>query len=386
MSDIDNPGGDAPEEMRQEGEGQQDQQQRGQAEAPADPKAPEEEAPATGAPDIRMIFSSLGGDPFFESLFGNRRRGSVNEANVHGSVLAQTRRMVEDYMQPDLITMQTPDDIEVVVEVSKEGVRVLNPSEFDAYRIAPRFRSGTAAMLSLDSFIAHVNRFGDSDTAVFADNDRAKASLTAVLDYHRTGSGGAPRFGRHRTTFLFPMADEWTAWNALNGKPMKMVDFARFLDDHIIDVLPAQSVSLDDETQGYLAALGNRAIIADPSRLMDLASGLQINEQSVLKEVNNLQDGTGALVFEAVHTDQAGQKLVVPGLFVLGIPVFRGGERYQVVARLRYRKTGEGIAFWYDLWRLDRVFDHAFNEAVERVQSETDSPVFIGKDEGKVGS
>lgn len=71
----------------------------------------------------------------------------------------------------------------------------------------------------------------------------------------------------------------------------------------------------------------------------------------------------------------------MPSIFLIGIPVFNNGPFYRIAARLRYRKNGGKIVFWYDLWRTDRTFDHAFSEAVERVKVETDLPVFIGKPE-----
>ncbi|MDE8453326.1 DUF2303 family protein, partial [Klebsiella pneumoniae] len=84
-------------------------------------------------------------------------------------------------------------------------------SVFDQYRTNPLRRAGTATMLSLDSLIDHVNRFKDADTVVFADDSRSAPSMTAVLDYHRAGASGDPRFGKHRSLYAFPLSDEWKA-------------------------------------------------------------------------------------------------------------------------------------------------------------------------------
>ncbi|WP_246152723.1 DUF2303 family protein [Sphingomonas montanisoli] len=65
----------------------------------------------------------------------------------------------------------------------------------------------------------------------------------------------------------------------------------------------------------------------------------------------------------------------------MAIPVFRNDTFYRLAARLRYRKTGEGIVFWYDLWRADPTFDDAFTQAVARVAAGTELPVLYGKPE-----
>jgi len=71
----------------------------------------------------------------------------------------------------------------------------------------------------------------------------------------------------------------------------------------------------------------------------------------------------------------------MPGMFVLAIPVFKLGALYRIAARLRYRKMSSGLHFWFDLWRPDRSFDHAFREACVRAQVETNLPLFFGKPE-----
>jgi uncharacterized protein YfdQ (DUF2303 family) len=236
-------------------------------------------------------------------------------------------------------------------------------------------------MLSLDSLIDHVNRFKDADTVVFADDSRSAPSMTAVLDYHRAGASGDPRFGKHRSLYAFPLSDEWKAWSKANAEVMSMADFAAFLEERIIDVLFVEpGEELPEDVQRMLDALGSGAV-ASPNKLMELARGLQINESAVVQEAVNLQSGEATIRFQAEHTDQNGAPLKVPSIFLIGIPVFNNGPLYRLAARLRYRKNAGKIVFWYDLWRTDRTFDHAFTEAVQRVKIETELPVLIGKPE-----
>lgn len=301
-------------------------------------------------------------------------------------LIRDVRRLVEDYVQAEIVTIAEPvSGIEVAAVRRGNTIEPFGPGVFDAYRDEPLRRRGTAQMTSLDSLIDHVNRFKDGESAVFANDDRSAPSLTAVLDYHPGGGAAStsPRFGEHRSVFAFPLSDEWKAWNEKNAEPMPMIDFAAFLENRIIDVLyviPGED-SLPEDVQRLIDTLGGDTTVATPNKLMELARGLQINENAVVQEAVNLATGEGIVRFQSEHTDQHGQPVKVPSIFLIAIPVFRNGPFYRIAARLRYRKNGGRLVFWYELWRTDRTFDHAFQEAVERVRTETELPVLYGKPE-----
>ena len=148
----------------------------------------------------------------------------------------------------------------------------------------------------------------------------------------------------------------------------------------VLYIIPEED-ELSDDLKKFISAGGGEATIATPQRLVELARGLQVHESSAVREVRNLSSGEAQISFTSEHTDGNGEPLRIPGLFLIGIPVFRNGPIYRIAARLRYRKTPAGVVFWYDLWRTDRVFDHAFSEACERAQVETELPLFFGKPE-----
>lgn len=299
-------------------------------------------------------------------------------------IVREVRDLVEDYIQAEIVSFVDPRDGTQVPAIRKgTDVVAIPASTFDPYRSQPLRRTGIAELFSLDSLIDHVKRFSDPDSVVFAIDDRAMPSITAVIDYHRLGADGARRFGLHRSHYKFPVSDEWKAWREKDAAPMSMVDFAEFLENRIIDVLyliPNED-SLPEDMQRLVDTLGGNDIIATPNKLIELSRGLQINEAAVVQEAQNLASGEGIVRFQTEHTDAAGNALRVPALFLIGIPVFRNGQLYRIAARLRYRKAGGKIVFWYELWRIDRTFDAAFSEAIERVRVETELPVLIGKPE-----
>lgn len=294
-------------------------------------------------------------------------------------VIAETRSLVEDYATGEVITITEPGTgVNALAVLSRSGIAPVPASAFNDYRDQPARRTGTATLTDLESLIAHVNRFKDDDSILYAKDDRDAPSITAVLDYHRIGAEGAPRFGGHRARFAFPLSDEWKAWNAANAKPVKMADFASFLEDRIIDVLE-DAQDLPEDMTRFIKAIGGN--VASPTKLMEISVGLKVNEKSAVAETVNLSSGEGEISFVAQHTDAAGKPLKVPNLFLIGIPVFKNGPSYRIAVRLRYRKADGGLVFWFEMWRADRVFDDAFNEAVSRAREETGLPVFMGSPE-----
>ncbi|WP_267395547.1 MULTISPECIES: DUF2303 family protein [unclassified Sphingomonas] len=304
-----------------------------------------------------------------------------------GEMFKATRDFITDTVKSNVIEVTDPDTRITVLAIVGAGgdIRPVAADFFDVARDHPRFRRGSAAMTSLDSFIAHVNRFGDQDSAVFADDRREAPKLTAVLDYHEAdadGEHGLYRHGKHRTTFAFPLSDEWKAWTKANGAVMTMGQFALFLEDRIGDIAIAGDEFPDDVLR-FVNVNGGTESIADFATLVELSRGLKVYEQANVEEATNLASGEGHIRFSLEHEtrNRTGGTIKVPTMFFIAIPIFNKGPFYRIGARLRYRKTAEGVKFWFDLYRADRSFDHAFAEAVARVDAETPASVFFGSPE-----
>lgn len=302
-----------------------------------------------------------------------------------GDLIERIRDLVQENLRPQLVNVTDPitntPALAIVTGGPDGGIEAVPTAIFDQYLGKPRFRRGNATMLSLDSFIEHVNRFRGEASAIFADDNRQTPKLTAVLDYHPAGADSDPAHGRHRTIFSFPLSDEWRAWQDKNKKPMSMTDFADFLEDRVVDVMSPLDGTIDGDQAKMVETLGGGDRLATPTKLIELSRGLHVYENSVVKESTKLSSGEGEISFEAQHTDSEGRPLIVPTCFLLAIPVFRNDVPYQVLSRLRYRKTPQGLVFWFELWRTDRVFDDAFKRAADRAATETGAPLFLGSPE-----
>lgn len=245
---------------------------------------------------------------------------------------------------------------------------------------APRRTKGTARHTTLASFIDAVNRFKVEcedqrfSSAVFAVDDMNAPKLLCVVDYH---GHGRPQFGEHVIEYAFPLSDEWRAWDAAFKKPMSQSDFAAFLEDRITDVIEVGAVG----ERGLKMAEGLGLSLAGSASVLGLSRGISIKAETRVSSLTNLSTGEGKILFEEKHGDEAGGAVKVPGGFVIGVPVVRGGPLFQVFVRIRYRLSGGVITWSFTPHRLDAVFRAAFEEACGEVSEKTGIPLFHGTPE-----
>ena len=303
-------------------------------------------------------------------------------------LLHRMSEFTEDAVKAEPILLSDPHTGVEVAAIRKPNGEIvyIKQDTFDDVADNPRWRRGTATMTSLVSFIDHVKRFGDADSAVFAKDDRNNPSLLAVLDYHRKdadGERGEYRHGKHRIQFAFPVSDEWKAWLGSNGSEnvMSMTDFAHFLEDNVLDVAEIGD-AVPESAERFVQMCGGEKNIADWSMLTALAKSLSVFENATVTEITDLHGGAINLTLSEGHdTEIAGVKATVPTMFFIAIPIFRDGAYYRLPVRLRYRKTRGGIVFWYEMWRHDRAFMDAIRDAVNKVADETEAQTFYGSPE-----
>lgn len=262
--------------------------------------------------------------------------------------------------------------VAVPVGGGKVEVQSLKPI-LDQFRTRPERRKGSARVNTIASLIDLTNRHKDDGSVVFADIDAAAPSVFSVFDYHQKDL--TPRYGTHRAVYAFPLSDEWKAWLAKDAASMTQGDWAAFIEDHIADL----SAPLDAERSEFERLFQTK--IATPADLVTLSRGLQISVESKVRDFRTLQSGEVEISYEEVHKDGSGQKLVVPGLFVLNIPLFVDAERTRILARLRYRKANGSIVWFYQLYRAKQELRAAMRLEAERVASETSLPLFEGTPE-----
>lgn len=278
---------------------------------------------------------------------------------------------VEKLHAPHVITL--PGGQSVIA--TPKGIDLTSTKKFeDERRTAPERRAGTAKFTTIESFIEHVNRFSDPDSVVFADDDPKAPSLTAVLDYHRATAEGAPRFGKHRSTYGFPFSEQWKAW--VIGAPVgiNQARFAEFIEKNIADVV-TPAVANGEMVKSVLGAP------ASPQKLLEVARGLQLNVRQNVVNAVTTSSGEVSLTFDTKHEGAKGGEVSVPTTFAVVIPVFKGGQPYEVTMRLRYRLDGALIVWTIEPFQADIVFEDALKEALAKVKEETKLPLLCGSPE-----
>lgn len=245
----------------------------------------------------------------------------------------------------------------------------------DEWRLTPVRKSGIAKVLTLESLVYLVDRHKTEHSVIFADTDWRKPSLTAVIDYHDKQNGGQADNGKHRVHYEFPLSDSWKAWMKINGEPLPQVEFAEFIEDHIADLASPDTMEEEDWRHKFSFR------VAFPNELVSLSRGLQVFSETKVKNVVNLQSGAAQINFEEEHKDANGNKLDVPGMFILSIPPFFRGEPARIPVRLRYRQSG-GKLFWIcQLYRPDLYITEQVIRDMERAAADTGLPAFQGAPE-----
>ncbi|MFG1332062.1 DUF2303 family protein [Xanthobacter autotrophicus] len=241
----------------------------------------------------------------------------------------------------------------------------------------PLERSGTATVTTLASFIDLVNRHKDEGSVVFSKSEWPKPKLTAVIDYHDTKN--TARLGKHRIVYPFPVTDEFTTWIDGDSKPMDQVKFAAFIEEHAAEL----ASPFDGEKSLFEPLFKTR--FAPPNELIDLSRSLEVFEGAQVKQGVRLQTGERQVIFNTEHTNAAGEKLDIPGLFIVSVAPFLAGdspvEPVRIIARIRYRISGGNIAWSYQLYRWQDVMRERIQIDLARVGKDTALPVFEGEPE-----
>lgn len=248
----------------------------------------------------------------------------------------------------------------------------------DENRERPERMKGTAAAQTVDSFNDLVNRHKDEgQSIIFADTLSAAPSLLAVLNYNTVIQEAGWR--DHRVSFKFPLSKEWRLWVSAcaEGKDFSQPDFGAFL---LFNMIYLTSPTSEEEQ----LAKDFGTTCATPADLLQLGKGLELHINAVSKEEVNPRTGEKSIIFTEEQKDASGQKLAVPGLFIIRIPMFQGDgmSMTRVPVHLIFRRMGSGKLVWaMKMHMADEYLRDAVLNAVARVRAETGLPIIEGTPE-----
>lgn len=239
------------------------------------------------------------------------------------------------------------------LEVMRDVLEVL-----DARADAPLRRKGTQTLAELASFIEHVNRYKATPLSSVVYADVETFALTAVYNDHVAGSASSLTGWRdHRAAYTCPRSPEWIAWTAQDGAELDQDQFADHIERHLESLI---------EGKGYPA----------PTEVLQMARELTVLTEGTFQRSVNPTTGAGILVNKTEHKTGSTQ---IPRAFLLAIPVFDGGIRYQVEARMRFVLEAGRPVFSYALHRRIEIERDAFGALRSDVHEQTGLTVLAGK-------
>lgn len=203
-----------------------------------------------------------------------------------------------------------------------------------------------------DSFIAYVIAFKlPAVSRIFFDGEDEE--FNAILDYHEAQT---PAWCNHTATFKPRRSVEFETWMGANRKHMTQVDFARFLEENMPDVVDPNS-----------ADLLQVALTFEAKKSVEFSSGVRLNNGQIQFQYDEVVRGTA----------QKGT-IEIPEQFVLGIPIHVNGPAYRIPVRLRWRLQEGKVIFWYEVVRPHRFIEDALKEIRDRIAVETTTVLLAG--------
>lgn len=219
----------------------------------------------------------------------------------------------------------------------------------------PRRVRGRTVLDDVDSFVRYVGSFYTGETRIYY-RVRPAPSFTAVID---DCTRHALSWREHIAHYPCPLSREWQTWTGNDGKRLAQVDFAQFLEDNLPDVREPSGADM-----------------------LGVATTLEAKRTVAFSSGTRLDNGQVQLTYvEQIKGTASKGEMRIPEQFTIAIPVFEGGDRYALKARLRYRIPDNdkgGLTMWYQLLRPEDVIEHAANELRLLIESKIPAPMLRG--------
>jgi len=244
------------------------------------------------------------------------------------------------------------------------------------YQSKPIRRTGSKEFATAESFIKYVNEFKSKESAIYLSRQFGKNSFTALMRAIFNGNPAgedmtAAGFEDFQALYPLPVSVELQSWLKLNGEPMGQAQFSEFLED----MMPSIALPGDEDLPPI-----DRAKFAEPLQLLELSRSLEVATNEQFASSQRLSSGEVDLTFTVEHQASVkGQKITMPEWFMIRLPIFDKGKLYNFAVRLRFRKVGTDLKFFYVLYRANDVFSEAIDEAGSEVAEKTALRLFYSK-------
>jgi uncharacterized protein YfdQ (DUF2303 family) len=243
------------------------------------------------------------------------------------------------------------DYTELIFSVPKD--HRIERADLEKLAPSPRRIRANASAHDLASFVHYVRRFANETSLVWVNlNPETNAlALRAQLD---DNSRFGPSWREHSVTFSPSLSVEWRRWNNADAKAMAQVEFATFIEDNLVDITSKEG-------------------LPSGADMLKMALEFEARQDQRLKSHARLMNG--GIQLEYISDDDAATvtRMQLFDRFQIGIPVFWGGDRWSLDARLRYRAREGKVSFWFELIRPDRVHEAAARALIQQLRDQVDT-------------
>lgn len=223
----------------------------------------------------------------------------------------------------------------------------------EAYRDHPLRNRGTATLHDLVSLIRYVIQHDlGMRTSLWADTE--KGQVVAVLN----GDDGVDQrgWGDHRADFVVRETEEAKRWRAGHGQLVNQIRFAEHVERSTADF---------------------RAPTA--SDMLEMALSFEAHQEAQFRQATTLQSGAKRFLYDETIEARAGKGAIeVPDSFTIAIPLWQGGDLYEIACLLRYRLHEGALTIGYELVRWQETKDEAFRCLLSNLAEQTGHPIYAG--------
>ncbi|MBL9047858.1 MAG: DUF2303 family protein [Tabrizicola sp.] len=216
----------------------------------------------------------------------------------------------------------------------------------DPNRLPPHPR-GQVKVDDRASLVTYSKRHATPHSVIFADYELG--TISTRFDWHphnqhdQFGTCG-PRL--HTATLKLLPSEEFTRWNAMQGKMHSQADFALFLEENAADIWRPE-----------------------PAIMLELARDLEGVTGQTFKSRTRLTDGSHGFKFETEN--KIVSEVQAPDEFNLSIPVYHGEEPEVLTAKFRWRPTADGLLLGFVWHRVEYMRRARFTQIAAAVAEDT---------------
>jgi hypothetical protein len=235
----------------------------------------------------------------------------------------------------------------------------------------PKIVAGVVSVQDSSSFIEYVNRFKNDDSVIFA--DQQSNIVLGILDYHKKPENNAAAPGAelaaHRVRFDMPFSIEWLTWGRLSGKLVSHKEFATFLEENSIDVLPLA------KRQGLATSEDDADM---PETLLELTRSLQV--ASKVSFNSTVRHGDYEKIDFSKESDATVKGAIgLPLAFQICIPIYFGEPAVVLTCFTRKKIDDGALALGFVISRAENERQAEFQRIVGVIHSSTDLTTLFGK-------